>query len=254
MRPNLLIERMTTGTRPAINGWLSMGSPFVAELMAHQAWDALTIDMQHGVGDFNTTVDMLRAISTTDVTPMVRVPWLEPGIIMRVADAGAYGIICPMVNTRRECEAFVSASRYAPQGTRSFGPTRAPLYAGAEYWKTANETVLTFAMIETTEALQNLEQIVSVPGLSGVYIGPADLSLSMGFDPINDQAHPKVLHEIERIKSAADDAGIFTVMHCASPELAKQMINKKFSMITVMNDSRMLTIAFQRVFKDLGLA
>lgn len=253
MRRNPLIDTFASG-KPALNGWLTLDSAAVAELMAHQPWDALTIDMQHGLADFDRAVQMLRSISTTAVTPIVRVPWLDTGFIGRVLDAGAYGVICPMVNTAEQCQAFVHACRYAPAGGRSFGPTRAPLYAGADYWTQANEQVLAIAMVETRQALDNLDAILAVPGLSGVYIGPADLSLSLGFDPIREQGHPEMLATYERIRSAAAQAGRFTVMHCSMPEFAVQMLPRGFQMLTVSNDSRMLTMAAQQMFGQLDTA
>ena len=120
---------------------------------------------------------MLQAISTTDTVPVVRVPWLEPGILMKTLDAGAYGVICPMVNTREDAQKLVAWTHYAPRGTRSFGPVRALLYGGADYPQHANDTIVTFAMIETAQALDNLDEILSVEGLDAVYIGPSDLSL-----------------------------------------------------------------------------
>ncbi|MCH7735699.1 MAG: hypothetical protein IH961_10865 [Chloroflexi bacterium] len=172
MRQNRLRE-IWGGGGHSINGWLGIPSSYSAEVMAHQGWDSLVVDLQHGVVDYQTAVTMLQAVSTTDVVPMARVPWLEPGIIMKMLDAGCYGIICPMVNTRAEAEAFVGACRYAPDGYRSYGPVRATLYAGADYQANANATVLALAMIETAKALENLDEIVSVPGLDGVYIyGP----------------------------------------------------------------------------------
>jgi 4-hydroxy-2-oxoheptanedioate aldolase len=194
---------------------------------------------------------MLRVISATNVVPMVRVPTMEPGIVMRVLDAGAYGIICPMVNTAEQCRSFVSACRYAPLGTRSFGPTRASYYAGADYWTKANETVLTFAMIETRQAVDNLSEILDVQGLDGVYVGPADLSLSLGFHPINDQGHPEVLAVMEKIRAASLAAGKFAVIHCAAISLAETMLDKGWSMLTVSNDLRFLTIGQQQMFELL---
>ena len=123
---------------------------------------------------------MLQAISTTDTVPVVRVPWLEPGILMKALDAGAYGVICPMVNTREDAQKLVAWTHYAPRGTRSFGPVRATLYGGADYPQHANDTIVTFAMIETAQALDNLDDILSVEGLDAVYIGPSDLSLALG--------------------------------------------------------------------------
>ena len=115
---------------------------------------------------------MLQGICTTEVTPIARVPWNDPALIMKMLDAGAYGIICPMINTRAEAERFVGACRYAPVGYRSSGPIRAALWAGDDYHAKANDTVLTFAMIETAEAVRNLDEILTTPGLDAVYIGP----------------------------------------------------------------------------------
>ena len=188
------VKRLWQSGRPAINGWLSIGNPFTAEIMAAQDYDSITIDMQHGALDYNSALPMMQAMRASGKTLMARVPWNDPGIIMKALDAGAYGIICPMVNSRAEASAFVSAMRYPPGGTRSFGPTRAIYAAGAGYAAEANGEMLALAMIETAEAVANLEEIVSTPGLDGVYIGPADLTLGVtngalppGFDREEDE-------------------------------------------------------------------
>src|SRR5215468_1357526 len=126
----------------ALNGWLTIPSSWSAEVMANQGWDSVTIDMQHGLIDYQMALGMLQAISTTQTTPLVRVNWNEPGIIMKMLDAGAYGVICPMLYTREQVEAFVGACRYPPKGYRSIGPTRASIYGGSDYLEHANETVL----------------------------------------------------------------------------------------------------------------
>ena len=169
-----------------MNGWLAIPSAFSTEAMAHQGWDSLTIDMQHGAIGYGAVVNMLTAISTTGAVPVVRVPWLDPGILMKVLDAGAYAVICPMVNTRADAEMLVAATHYPPLGTRSFGLARAVLYGGADYLEHANDTIVVFAMIETKQALDNLDDILSVEGLDAVYIGPSDLSLSLGCTPMLD--------------------------------------------------------------------
>jgi 4-hydroxy-2-oxoheptanedioate aldolase len=121
MRENKL-RRLWTSGGAAVNGWLAIPNSFSAETMAHQGWDSLTVDMQHGVVDYQAMVTMLQAVSTTETVPMVRVPWLEPGILMKALDAGAYGVICPMVNSRADAQNLVAWTHYAPRGTRSFGP------------------------------------------------------------------------------------------------------------------------------------
>ncbi|MGF1477068.1 MAG: HpcH/HpaI aldolase/citrate lyase family protein [Geminicoccaceae bacterium] len=246
MRNNHLCEMWRDGGA-AVNGWLSIPSSFAAEVMAHQGWDSLTIDMQHGVADYQQAVTMLQAISTTDTVPLCRVPWLEPGIIMRMLDAGAYGIICPMVNTAEDARAFVSYCRYPPDGTRSFGPIRATLYAGADYPENANATVITMAMIETAEALSNLDEILAVPGLDAVYVGPSDLANSLGHPPQMDPSEPAVVEAIERICKKATDKGIVAGLHNGTPDYAASMISKGFRFVTIGSDSRLMATKAKEV-------
>ncbi|CAN5886849.1 aldolase/citrate lyase family protein [soil metagenome] len=214
MRENKLRTKLENGDA-VVNGWLQIPSSVAAEAMAHQGFDSLTLDLQHGPLHYDAALPMLQAISTTDTTPLARVPWNEPGIIMKMLDAGCYGIICPMVNSRAECEAFVQACRYPPQGYRSFGPTRAKFYAGADYAPNANATVLTFAMIETKAALDNLDDILSVPGLDAIYVGPADLSQSLGGPPGADFEDGPVPEALDKIIEAAKQHGVKAGIHNA---------------------------------------
>lgn len=239
MRKNTLKQIWTNGG-VVINGWLHIPSTWSAEVMAHAGWDSLTVDMQHGMHSMESAIQLLQAISTTDTVPIARVNWNEPGSVMRLLDAGAYGIICPMINTREECEAFVGACRYPPQGYRSLGPTRARLYAGADYANHANDEILTIAMVETQEALTNVNAIASVPGLDMIFVGAGDLRLSMmgsiGYDT-QDNAFNDALQKI--LDSCSEHnilAGIFT----ASPEYARQMIDRGFRFITVKTDTALL--------------
>ena len=237
-----LIDTWAAG-KAAINGWLSVPSPVTAELTSKADLDSVTVDLQHGLIDYQAALAMLQAMSASGVTPLARAPWLEPGIIMKLLDAGALGIICPMINTPEDAENLVRYTRYAPRGVRSFGPTRAAVTYGTQYWTRANESVVTFAMIETAEALQNLDAIVSTPDLSGVYIGPSDLSLSMGRTPKLDHDDPEVLAAIARIREAAHRAGIRAGIHCLSPAYAKSMIDVGFDLVTVGSDLRIYVAA-----------
>src|SRR6266542_5625968 len=153
MRENTLRTIWAKGGA-VLNGWLTIPSTWTAELMAQQGWDSLTVDTQHGLIGYDVALPMFQAISTTPVFPLARAPWNEPGGIMKLLDAGAMGIICPMVNCAEEAKAFVGACRYAPAGYRSAGPTRASLYAGSNYLLKANESVVALAMIETAQAVQ----------------------------------------------------------------------------------------------------
>jgi 4-hydroxy-2-oxoheptanedioate aldolase len=226
-----------------VNGWLHVPSSFSAEVMAHAGWDSLTVDMQHGPVDYESLVPMLQAISTTDTVPVVRVLWNDPGLIMRVLDAGCYAVICPMINTREEAEAFVGACRYPPEGYRSFGPYRATLYGGQDYTEHANETVVTMAMIETQEALDNLEEIVGVQGLDAIFVGPSDLGQNLGHGPDTDREEPEVLEAIERILAAAREHGLAAGIFTGTPEYASRMVEKGFRFVTISSDARLLAAA-----------
>ncbi len=246
MRPNKFRTIWQAGAA-AVNGWLAIPSSFATETMAHQGWDSLTIDMQHGMVDYQAMVGMLQAISTTDTVPVVRVPWLEPGIIMKTLDAGAYGIICPMINTREDAQKLVAWTHYAPRGVRSFGPVRALLYGGADYPQHANDTIVTFAMIETAQALDNLDDILSVEGLDAVYVGPSDLSLSLGCRPVFDDVDPKAQQAIDHILARAKAHGLVAGIHNGVPAGARQRIAMGFQFVTVSSDARLMAAGAQQV-------
>jgi 4-hydroxy-2-oxoheptanedioate aldolase len=250
MRENRIRTLWSAGDA-AVNGWLAIPNTFSTETMAHQGWDSLTIDMQHGVVDYQAAVRMLTAISTTPVMPVVRVPWLDSGIIMKMLDAGAYGVICPMVNSREDAETLVAAAHYPPLGSRSFGPVRALLYAGADYPTQANSSVIAFAMIETRQALDNLDQILSVEGLDAVYIGPADLSLALGCTPKFDQDEKPVVEAIDHILARAKAHGVVAGIHNGSPEYARKMIGKGFQFVTIGSDARFMAAGAQQAVSKL---
>jgi 4-hydroxy-2-oxoheptanedioate aldolase len=250
MRENRLRSIWKSGGA-AVNGWLAIPDSFAAETMAHQGWDTLTIDLQHGVVDYQAMVTMLQAISTTATVPVVRVPWLEPGILMKALDAGAYAVICPMVNTREDAQRLVSCTHYAPRGTRSFGPVRANLYGGADYFQHANDTIVTFAMIETAQALDNLDAILSVEGLDAVYIGPSDLSISLGCKPAFDELEPRAAQAVEHILARAKAHNVVAGIHNGTPEAALGRIGKGFQFVTVSSDARILAAGSQEILKKM---
>jgi 4-hydroxy-2-oxoheptanedioate aldolase len=234
-----------------INGWLGIPSSVAAENMAQAGWDALTVDLQHGHVDYQVGITMLQAIATTSTMPMARVPWCEPGIIMKMLDAGAFGIICPMINTRAECEAFVGACRYPPKGYRSFGPVRATWYGGADYFKHANDTLITMAMIETKQAMDNLDAILSVPGLDSLYVGPNDLAISLGYPPSGVPTDKVVLDAIKTIAAGAKKHGVAAGIHCGSTTMAKEMIAQGFQFVTLMADNALLLNAAKGVVAEM---
>jgi len=250
MRENSLRSIWKSG-KAAVNGWLAIPNSFSAETMAHQGWDSLTIDMQHGVVDYSSLIPMLQAISTTPTVPLVRVPWLEPGILMKSLDAGAYGVICPMVNTRVDAQNLVAWTHYAPRGTRSFGPVRASLYGGADYAQHANDTIVTFAMIETAQALDNLDQILSVEGLDAIYVGPSDLSISLGCRPVLDDVDPKAEQAIDHVLARARAHGVVAGIHNGSPATALARIAKGFRFVTVSSDARLIADGARKVMAQM---
>lgn len=250
MRENQLRKIWQSGGA-AVNGWLTIPSGFAAETMAHQGWDSLTVDLQHGVVDYQAMVSLLQAVSTTPTVPVVRVPWLEPGILMKALDAGAYGVICPMINCREDAEKLVAYTHYAPRGTRSFGPVRALLYGGADYPEFANDTIVTFAMIETAKALDNLDEILSVEGLDAIYIGPSDLSLALGCTPTFDDLDPKAAEAVDHILARAKAHGVVAGIHNGAPEAALRRIAKGFQFVTVSSDARLMAAGAQEVIAKM---
>jgi 4-hydroxy-2-oxoheptanedioate aldolase len=239
MRKNRLKELWAAG-KPVLNGWCNMPGAFIAELMAHMGWDAVTIDTQHGLIGYAEMLGMLQAISTTPATPLVRVSWNQPGEIMRALDAGAYGVICPMINDADEAARFVQACRYPPAGYRSFGPARAAIYGGADYASEANGEMLAFAMIETAQGLANAEAICATPGLDGIYIGPSDLSLGIGGPPGQDQHAPALFAAFDRIQAACKSSGLRVGVHTNSTAYSREMIERGFDLVTVGADMRYL--------------
>jgi len=202
--------------------------------------------------NYTDALPMMQTISTTDVTPLARVNWNEPGQIMKILDAGCYGVICPMVSNRNEAENFVKACLYPPLGYRSFGPVRGLIYGGSDYAEHANNELLKFAMIETKESLEKLDEIMSTPGLDGIYIGPADLSLAVNEKPGFDRAEDtKAYTEILRILEHAKKNNIFAGIHNGSPDYAKKMINKGFNFVTIGSDLRSLNLGSKNILEKI---
>jgi len=251
MNRNKLKQLWAEG-KPTINGWLSIANSFIAEIMAAQGYDSIGIDLQHGAVDYQAALGMLQAMRASAVTPLVRVPWLEPGSIMKALDAGAYGIICPMINTAAQAAEFVSYVRYPPIGNRSFGPTRANFSAGANYAAEANGEILAFAMVETAEAMDNLDAIASTPGLDGIYVGPADLTFSLmqgRLTPAFDREEPEMIEALHKILLACKKAGIRAALHCGTADYAAKAAGWGFDMTTVSNDVRLLAGASEASVK-----
>lgn len=247
--PRTIKGHLATGKK-IICGWCSLPSPVTAEIVARQNFDVVAIDLQHGLIDYQTALNMLQVVDAQGVPTLCRVPWNEPGIIMKALDAGFSGIICPMINTREEAERFASACRYAPVGQRSFGPTRALNVYGPDYPSKANDFITTFAMIETKQAMENLDEILAVENIDGIYIGPADLGLSMGYAPSLLPQDEAVYGAIEEIRLKAKTAGKIAGIHCGSPQMVRRMLDDGFDLATLLTDSRIFSSAIAGVLAE----
>ncbi|QYK43629.1 MAG: 2,4-dihydroxyhept-2-ene-1,7-dioic acid aldolase [Paracoccaceae bacterium] len=208
--------------------------------MARARWDSLTIDMQHGTADYRDLLAILPVIERQGKAALVRVPWLDEGAVMRALDAGAVGVIAPMIETAAQAARLVAACRYPPEGARSFGPVRARFAWGDGYGGAANAEVLTIAMIETRGAVDALDEILAVPGLDGIYIGPADLSLAFGHPPGMDRTEPEMRSLIGRVLTATRSAGLRACIHCGSPDYAAEMAALGFDLVTIGSDARFI--------------
>ncbi len=232
------VKKLWAEGKVVVNGWLAIPSGFSAEVMAQCGFDSVTVDMQHGVQDYQSMVTCFQGMQAHPVTPMVRVPWNEPGIIGKVLDGGAYGVICPMINTKQEAENFVAYCKYPPRGTRSNGPIRAGLYGSASgYQATANEETLCIPMIETKTAVKNMTAILDVEGIAGVYVGPSDLGFSYGLVPKLDRDEPEILKIYDKLIKECDKRGIAAGIHCSGPAGALRAIGLGFKLVTLLNDS-----------------
>ena len=238
------VKKIWASGKAVVNAWLAIPSGFSAEVMAQCGFDSVTVDIQHGVQDYQSMIHCFQAMQAHPVTPMVRVPWNEPGIIGKVLDGGAYGVICPMINTKEEAEAFVSYCKYPPRGARSNGPIRAMMYGEAgTYQTTANDETLCIPMLETRTAVENMESILDVEGIAGVYVGPSDLGFSYGLVPKLDREEPEIIKIYEKLIKECDKRGIFPGIHCSGWEGAVRNINMGFRLVTLLNDSGLLAMS-----------
>lgn len=240
MRENTSLEAWRRGEQ-TIGCWLSLANTYSAEAISRLGFDWVCVDLQHGMIDYTDLAQMLPAISTSKATPLVRVPWNEPYEIMKVLDAGAYGVIVPMINNREEAALAVAACRYPPQGNRSFGPIRGALYGGKGYAVEANDTLACIAMIETKDGIDNVEEIVQTPGLDAIYIGPADLALSMGLPVSGDQPQAEHLQVVKHIRDVCKANKVAIGIHTSSLEYAQKYLALGFNFVTLGSESGHMT-------------
>ena len=228
-----------TQDRAAFGAWLTFPSAHAAEMVAAMGFDYVCIDWQHGMHGMSDVVSMLQILSRMPPTVLVRVPTNDPMWTGKVLDAGAHGVIVPMVNSREEAELAASGCRFPPDGVRSFGSPRPhqPLGRGpAEQ----NASVLCFPMIETRQALATADEICTTPGIDGVYIGPSDLGISLGHSPTLDPTERDHVDAIETIRAACERAGIVAGIQCRDGAQAKARADEGFRLVTAVSDAGLL--------------
>ena len=234
MRTNTLKTAWADG-HSTLGLWLALPDRNVAEALGAHPVDYLNIDMQHGLIDYADALGLLQVTRHADAVPLARVPWNEPGIIGKVLDAGAMGIIVPMVNSVAEAEQAVSACFYQPKGARSHGPVRAAAALGDGYAAEANDQIACIPMIETVQAVERIDEILAVPGIDAVYVGPADLSRTLGLPPAGDHDDASFVDALTTIVAACDRAGVIAGIH-AAPPIVQKRLDQGFRMVTVTSD------------------
>ena len=222
-----------------------MPGSFGVELLAAARPDYVCVDCQHGLADLAALVPMLAAAEAGGATPLVRVPRNDPADIGKVLDAGARGVIVPLVNDASEAARAARACRYPPDGSRSYGPIRASVVLGTHDPVALGREVSCLVMIETRQGLENAEEIAATPGVDGIYVGPSDLAISLGLPPNFDVVEPAHVEAVARIKDACKSGGIAAGIHAASAEVAEKHAGAGFDMVTAGTDATLLADAAQ---------
>ncbi|MEI8238182.1 MAG: aldolase/citrate lyase family protein [Actinomycetota bacterium] len=226
----------------ALGAWIMLREPLLAEAAARAGYDFVCVDLQHGACDFEHLASMVQAIELGGSTPLARVPWNEPWMIGRALDNGTAGVIVPMVNTAEEAAAAVAACRYAPDGSRSVGSVAAS-GRHPNYVAEANQHVLCIVMIETMQAVANIDEILSVPGIDAVYIGPADLSLTLGLRGTSDQTDPRFYDALQIVVHACHHHGVVPGIH-GNAAVAARRVAAGFQLMSVTSDHGPAQAAF----------
>lgn len=248
-----LAARLRAG-ETVFTGWCGLGLPLLAEALAREGFDAVTLDQQHGAYDLSTSAQAIAAIRHAGASPVVRVPLGDFASAARMLDLGAEGVIAPMINTVEDAQAFVSVMKYPPLGERSWGPTRAVMLTGmdqAAYFREANGLTLTFAMIETRQALDNVEAIAAVPGIDALFVGPYDLSIALSQGKVQDPQAPEVEKALDVILAAAGKAGKIPGLYCSNAERALATAKRGFRFLAVGSELGMLRAGLAEQMKKL---
>ncbi|MEM1531733.1 MAG: aldolase/citrate lyase family protein [Nitrososphaerota archaeon] len=240
------VKRLLHEGKVAIGAWVTINSTDVIEALSRVGLDWLLFDMEHGSLEVSDIQRLLPATNGTDTVPLVRIPWNDFVIIKRVLDIGAYGIMVPWVNTRENVEAVVKAVMYPPQGIRGFGPRRAVYYGlepSNEYFKSASDEILVVVQIETEDAINNIDEILSVKGVDVAFIGPYDLSANLGI--FGDFEHPKFKSAIDKVLNSCKRKGVAPGMAALSVDDAMNALKMGFKFVSIGYDIFDLTRAYR---------
>ena len=261
LNKSMNINDIKNNNKTIFNAWLHIPSPFGAEIIAKQGWDSITIDMLHGLITHSDALAILHAISSTNTIPLIRVPSNNSTDITKCLDMGAKGIITPMIDNASQAQEFVDACVFPPIGKRSFGPIRAYYTEDKDYILNSHNKVLKIIQIESKSAYENLDSILSVEHLDGVYIGPNDLALGLGTNRQIDTKNPQRANEfqitdetmdaIEHILKKTKEYGLIAGIHSTSEQITALMIEKGFQMVTATSDERLLASGSQNMLKNL---
>ena len=244
------VKKLWAEDKTALCGWVATESAVLAETLGQAGFDAVVVDLQHGAADIHNLMGFMHAISATPAVPMVRLPGNVPEIIMKSLDFGSYGLICPLINSADDAARFVDAAMYPPEGGRYFATARVVNYAGADYAKYANQEIVKLAMVETKEGLENVEEILAVEGLDGIFVGPTDLALTLGLTPGPEGSQPvleeAIAHCLAMTQKAGKKAGIF----CSGGAGSARRRDEGFDLVVATAELYILKKALQREFDD----
>ncbi len=251
MKKNRVKELWREG-KAAMGVWLVLGSPIVSEIIAHMGFDWVVVDTEHGAIDIETIQSIIQAISATNTVPIVRVPWNDPMPIKRALDAGAYGLVIPMVNSREEAIRAVKAAKYPPAGIRSYGGPRARLYGGVDYFNHANEEIVVIVQIEHIDAVNCIDEILSVEGIDAFVIGPSDLAISMGLKPGLHNIDPRYVEVVNKVLASGKRHHVQGGIAASRPEAVNERIAQGFRFIALGTDEAFIIRAASEVINNVN--
>lgn len=227
--------------RLLLNGWVTLDSAYAVELMGEAGWDTVTVDQQHGLGGQAELVACLTGARASGLPALVRVAENAPGLVGRALDAGAQGVVCPLVGTAEDAERFVRSVKYPARGMRSWGPYRGKFLVEGEYFPQANDWTIACAQIETADAMANLDAILAVDGLDMALVGPNDLAIAL--TGVADIRAPAVLEAIGQVLEACRRHGVLAAIFANDLDYAKPLAAAGWDMLSVSTDAGLLGAA-----------